>query len=106
MLNLEALNNLLMFVVSPLVGALVGVGATHQAKAGLLAGILFALGGLLWGIFLAFVAKRVVDSLAKRALRQTSMVGSSLMIGAVSFVVVLQILAVVGGVAFLCQHFL
>jgi hypothetical protein len=103
MLNLEALNNLLMFVVTPLAGAFVALSACHQTKSGVLASILFAIGGLLLGIVSALATKPIVDSVVRRALRQTSMVGSSLLIGAGSLVVLLQILVVVIGVVFLAS---
>jgi len=105
-MNLEALNNLVMFVITPLAGAFVGLVASHQAKASVLTIILFTIGGLLFGIVSAFVAKPMVGSVASRALRQTSLFGSSVLIGAGSLIVLLQLLVVVLGVGFLANAIL
>ena len=102
-MNLEALNNLLMFVITPLGGALVGLIASHQAKASVLTVILFAIGGLLFGIVSAFAAKPMVVSVASRALWHTSVFSSSLLIGACSLIVMLQLLVVVLGIGFLAN---
>src|ERR1700734_433116 len=105
-MNLESLNNLLMFVITPLCGALVAAGASHQAKASVLTIILFAIGGLVLGITSAFAAKPIVNAVGRRALRQMSILNSFLLIGVGSLVVMLQLLVVVLGVTFLAKAIL
>src|SRR5260221_14401009 len=93
------LNLVIMFVITPLAGAFVGFVASHDAKARVLTSVLFAFGGLFFGAVAALASKPIVDSVLKRALRQTSLVASSLLIGASSLVVMLSLLIVVLGVA-------
>src|SRR5437867_610258 len=97
------LNVFIMFVIAPIAGAFVGFVASHDAKAGVMTSALFAIAGLLLGVVLALASKPIVDSVLKRALRQTSFVASSLLVGASSLIVMLSLLVVVLGTVFIVR---